>query len=59
MLHNWDNCKECKYVYASNAANVKEIRLYIFLRNSCDLNIRENVYTAKITFIIAYRASYT
>ena len=33
--------------------------LYIFSRNSRFLNIRENMYTSKITFILAYRANYT
>ena len=33
--------------------------LYIFSHNSRFLDIRENMYTLKITFVIAYRANYT
>ena len=39
--------------------NVDIFVLYIFLRNLCFLNIRENKYTAKTTFIIAEKANYT
>ena len=33
--------------------NIDIFALYIFLRNSRFLNIRENMYTSKITFILA------
>ena len=39
--------------------NVYIFVLYIFLRNSRFLNIRENMYTMKITFIITYSIIYS
>ena len=43
----------------SYTVNVYIFALYIFSRNSRFLNLRENIYTSKITFIITYRANYT
>ena len=39
--------------------NVDIFALYIFSRNSRFLDMRENMYPSKITFIIAYRTSCT
>ena len=39
--------------------NVDIFALYIFSLISRFLNICENMYTSKITFVIAYRANYT
>ena len=39
--------------------NVDIFALYICSRNSRFLNMCENMYTSKITFVIAYRANYT
>ena len=42
-----------------NYCERKYFAVYIFLRNSRFLDIHENMYTSKFTFIIAYRANYT
>ena len=54
------NCKmpdsDC---YPRNTVNVDIFALYIFSRISRFLNIRENMYTSEITFVIAYTANFT
>ena len=51
-----DDRKPVEYMDGSTCmytVNVDIFALYIFSRNSRFLNIRENMYTSKITFIIA------
>ena len=51
LVHGFvGECRPCH-----TTVNVEMFALYIFSRNSRFLNIRENIYAAKNTFIIAYR----
>ena len=43
-------------LYCMYTVNLEMFTLYIFPPNSRFINIRENIYTVKITFIKAYRA---
>ena len=51
--------KQTQDTSLSTTVNVDIFALYIFSRNSRFLNVRKNMYTSKITFVIAYRANHT